>query len=132
MPLAKHKFGSNVVEKCVTCGEWALVDVTEEIFATKDGLEMLLNDKYGNYVIQNIIQRCDLDGDLLPALRGRIAEYDHIHKGWNETVMGRRILQKLVKRMGKRVKRMQVAEKEEEVRRCSAVAPHLSALRLLI
>ena len=114
VPLAKHKFGSNVVEKCVQCGEWALVEIIDEIVATKSGLDTLLCDKYGNYVMQSIIQRCDLDGELLPALSNMIGEYKRNHIGWSETVVGRRILQKLVKRLGKREKRMIVAEKEQE------------------
>ena len=34
--------------------------------------------------------------------------------GWSETVMGRRILQKLIKRMTKRLRRIQLAEKEQQ------------------
>jgi hypothetical protein len=197
LKLAKHKFGSNVVEKCVQSGQWALVEVANELLSTgtraqqqaaaaatgtvtvsgagtggggrgsntsasstrrsashgrgrggtsdragvarstvvnvslggpgvtggvTGGVESLLGDRYGNYVIQAIIQRCDLDGELLLILRDRVAEYDQTHKGWSKSVMGRRVIQKLMKRMQKKLKRMKVAEKEKEA---AAAVDHL-------
>ena len=50
--LARHKFGSNVVEKCVQAGEWALAEVVSEISAARSGVEDLLSDQYGNYVVR--------------------------------------------------------------------------------
>jgi len=52
--LARHKFGSNVVEKCVQAGEWALAEVVSEISAARSGVEDLLSDQYGNYVVRFI------------------------------------------------------------------------------
>jgi hypothetical protein len=123
--LAKQKFGSNVVEKCIQSGEWALAQVAEEVLSTsaaisngrgkrEGGVETLLGDRYGNYVVQSLIQRCDLDGETLVLLRDRIVEYDRAHRGWAQSVMGRRVIQKLMKRMQKRAKRKKAIEKEKE------------------
>jgi hypothetical protein len=122
--LAKQKFGSNVVEKCIQSGEWALTQVAEEVLSSsavpangkgkrEGGVETLLGDRYGNYVVQSLIQRCDLDGDTLVLLRDRIVEYDRSHRGWAKSVMGRRVIQKLMKRMQKRAKRKKAIEKEK-------------------
>eukprot|EP01043_Picozoa_sp_COSAG02_P017439 COSAG02_NODE_791_length_17158_cov_12.377396_5_plen_699_part_00 len=97
--LAKHKFGSNVVEKCVSAGEWALQAVMAEIFLVKNGVEELLGDRYGNFVMQAIIKKCKVDGELLHSLRSRITDYERVHAGWSESLVGVRILQKLNKRL---------------------------------
>ena len=97
--LAKHKFGSNVVEKCVSAGEWALQAVMCEIFLVKNGVEELLGDRYGNFVMQAIIKKCKVDGELLHSLRSRITDYERVHAGWSESLVGVRILQKLNKRL---------------------------------
>jgi hypothetical protein len=97
--LAKHKFGSNVVEKCVSAGEWALQAVMGEIFLVKNGVEELLGDRYGNFVMQAIIKKCKVDGELLHSLRSRITDYERVHAGWSESLVGVRILQKLNKRL---------------------------------
>lgn len=125
--LSKQKFGSNVVEKCIQSGEWALSQVAEEILSAsaapanggklEGGVETLLGDKYGNYVVQALLQRCDLDGDTLVLLRDRIVEYDRAHRRWAQSVMGRRVLQKLMKRMQKRAKRSKAMEKEKEAKK---------------
>ena len=47
-------------------------------------------------------------------LRDRIVEYDRAHRGWAQSVMGRRVIQKLMKRMQKRAKRKKAIEKEKE------------------
>lgn len=97
--LSKHKFGSNVVEKCVSAGEWALQVVMGEVFAVKNGVEDLLGDRYGNFVMQAIIKKCKVDGELLHTLRARITDYERAHAGWSESLVGVRILQKLNKRL---------------------------------
>lgn len=125
--LSKQKFGSNVVEKCIQSGEWALSQVAEEILSAaaapatggklEGGVETLLGDRYGNYVVQALLQRCDLDGDTLVLLRDRIVDYDRTHRRWAQSVMGKRVLQKLIKRMQKRAKRNKAMEKEKEAKK---------------
>ena len=56
--LAREKFGSNVVEKCVVkAGSAALAVAMNEIMVPGQ-LESLVGDPYGNYVVQGILETC--------------------------------------------------------------------------
>lgn len=69
LALSMHKFGSNVIEKCLQHGELKQKDeIISEILASKISeddnyqsgnqnvtLMDLMKDKYGNYVIQRVI-----------------------------------------------------------------------------
>jgi hypothetical protein len=85
--LARHKFGSNVVEKLISSGggedapAGAFNAVMEEILAP-EGLEALLDDPFANYVVQGAIKHCAVDGNFLMQLRDRIAAFDRGHHGW--------------------------------------------------
>jgi hypothetical protein len=87
--LARHKFGSNLIEKIITSGgseddpTSAFTTVMEEILLP-GGLEALLDDPFANYVVQGAIRHCALDGDdsFLPQLQQRIAAFDRGHPGW--------------------------------------------------
>jgi len=55
--FSRHKFASNVVEKCLVCGtdeqrKDIMLKVVEKSDAGESTLSMLLKDGYGNYVIR--------------------------------------------------------------------------------
>jgi len=63
--LSKHKFASNVVEKALQfCDPTNRQIVLDELLTTEtlnpgpDPLELLLNDQYGNYVAQKLLDVC--------------------------------------------------------------------------
>ncbi|KAJ1994728.1 mRNA binding protein puf3 [Dimargaris cristalligena] len=65
--LSKHKFASNVVERCVTFGSADQRQLLiEEVIATRpDGtnaLTIMMKDQYANYVVQKMLDA--VDGDL--------------------------------------------------------------------
>ena len=79
LELSKHKFASNVVEKCVACGTFddrqRIIDEISEVNA--DGSSPLLammKDGFGNYVIQKLLdvtdgeQRAQLVSKIKPHL----------------------------------------------------------------
>ncbi|BFZ55133.1 mRNA binding protein puf3 [Savitreella phatthalungensis] len=64
LTLSKHKFASNVVEKCITFGtaqeRAELID--EVLTSTSEGqsaLAVLMKDQYGNYVLQKMLELAD-------------------------------------------------------------------------
>lgn len=53
--LSRHKFSSNVIEKCLRCAQGISKDmIVEEMLATQE-IERLLRDSYGNYVVQTAL-----------------------------------------------------------------------------
>jgi len=59
--LSQHKFASNVVEKCVQFGshehrQWLI----DEICSDSNALETMMKDQYANYVVQKIMDVCDV------------------------------------------------------------------------
>lgn len=57
LPFSKHKFASNVVEKCLACGteeqrRQMMLKVIEKTDLPESTLMMLIKDSYGNYVIR--------------------------------------------------------------------------------
>ncbi|KAG0200303.1 mRNA binding protein puf3 [Mortierella sp. GBA30] len=64
LPLSKHKFASNVVEKCVAYGSKSdRQKLIEEVIATKpDGtspLVLMMKDQFANYVVQKMLDVVD-------------------------------------------------------------------------
>jgi hypothetical protein len=54
--FSTHKFASNVVEKCLLEGTSEQVQtIMSEILKTEEVVSLLINDKFGNYVIQKSI-----------------------------------------------------------------------------
>ncbi|KAK5664093.1 hypothetical protein OQA88_308 [Cercophora sp. LCS_1] len=70
LPFSKHKFASNVVEKCIEQG------TTEELRRIRQGLSvpgdeltgplpLLVKDQYGNYVIQKLLNQLTSRGEIM-------------------------------------------------------------------
>jgi mRNA-binding protein PUF3 len=64
--FSKHKFASNVVERCLTCGDDMQRREVVNAFIAKDqrgenNLLTLLKDGYGNYVIQKLLETLNRD-----------------------------------------------------------------------
>ncbi|KAF2840364.1 ARM repeat-containing protein [Patellaria atrata CBS 101060] len=60
LPFSKHKFASNVVEKCLVYGtdeqrREIMMKVVEKTDKGESNLVMLIKDGYGNYVIQKLL-----------------------------------------------------------------------------
>lgn len=75
--LARHKYSSNVVEKCIV---WASHDrrlITDELFQS-ELLPQLLQDSYANYVIQTALQSADKADvhDLIAAVKPHLAVFN--------------------------------------------------------
>jgi mRNA-binding protein PUF3 len=91
--FSRHKFASNVVERCLTCGNdeqrRELVDAAiANTTAGESTLMTLLKDGYGNYVIQKLLEtlnREDYDR-LVAALK------PELEKGKKAAVSGKQIL----------------------------------------
>ncbi|KAL8509694.1 hypothetical protein ACS0TY_016781 [Phlomoides rotata] len=63
--LSQHKFASNVIEKCLECGDSTSRGILiKEIIGhgdKNDNLLIMMKDQYANYVIQKILQKCTSD-----------------------------------------------------------------------
>ncbi|KAL4741022.1 hypothetical protein BDV11DRAFT_203812 [Aspergillus similis] len=88
--LSKHKFSSNVIEKCLrTADEEMRRQMIEEMLAG-DELEKMLRDSYANYVVQTAMDYAD------SATRTRIVKYiEPILPSLRGTPHGRRIGSKI-------------------------------------
>ncbi|KAI1139562.1 ARM repeat-containing protein [Hypoxylon sp. FL0543] len=56
--LSRHKFSSNVMEKCLRCGSDASKDMMVNEILVPGELERLLRDNFGNYVVQTALEHC--------------------------------------------------------------------------
>ncbi|KAL7926642.1 putative RNA-binding protein [Trichoderma austrokoningii] len=54
--LSRHKFSSNVIEKCLRCALPASKDLIVEEMLAQPEMERLLRDSYANYVIQTALE----------------------------------------------------------------------------
>ena len=54
--LSRHKFSSNVVEKCLRCSREPSRDMIVEELLTPGEIDRLLRDSYANYVIQTALE----------------------------------------------------------------------------
>lgn len=77
--LSRHKFSSNVVEKCLRCAKDASRDLIVEELLTPNEMDRLLRDSYANYVIQTALEYAtpyrkvrlvDTIRPILPNIRG--------------------------------------------------------------
>ena len=64
--LSRHKFASNVVEKCIQfCTREDRTNIIAEVLSTgPDGADLLLSlmtDQFSNYVLQRLLDCCDDD-----------------------------------------------------------------------
>ncbi|KAK2591425.1 hypothetical protein QQS21_010889 [Conoideocrella luteorostrata] len=56
--LSRHKFSSNVIEKCLRCSQAQSRErIIEELLAPQE-MDRLLHDNYANYVIQTALEFC--------------------------------------------------------------------------
>ena len=53
--LSRHKFSSNVIEKCLRCAQPASKDIIVEEMLHPQEMERLMRDSYGNYVVQTAL-----------------------------------------------------------------------------
>ncbi|KAI0381511.1 ARM repeat-containing protein [Hypomontagnella monticulosa] len=56
--LSRHKFSSNVMEKCLRCGNDESKDMMVNELLTPGEMERLLRDSFGNYVVQTALDHC--------------------------------------------------------------------------
>ncbi|KAH0469056.1 hypothetical protein IEQ34_002288 [Dendrobium chrysotoxum] len=74
--LSMQKYSSNVVEKCLKLsGENNCVQIIEELM-TSPRLRQILQDKYGNYVMQSALSESKMYRDLHVALVATIKRHD--------------------------------------------------------
>ncbi|WQF81591.1 Putative armadillo-like helical, pumilio domain-containing protein [Colletotrichum destructivum] len=76
--LSRHKFSSNVIEKCLRCSQEPSRDMIVEELLSPGEIERLLRDSYANYVIQTALEYAtphskyrlvDAIRPILPAIR---------------------------------------------------------------
>lgn len=53
--LSLQKFSSNVIEKCLTCGDREIIGLIASELQSSSSLVTLLHDPYANYVIQTLL-----------------------------------------------------------------------------
>ncbi len=54
--LSRHKFSSNVIEKCLRCASDASKDMMSQELLSSGEMERLLRDSFGNYVVQTALE----------------------------------------------------------------------------
>ncbi|XXG97730.1 DNA-directed RNA polymerase III complex subunit Rpc2 [Hypoxylon texense] len=76
--LSRHKFSSNVIEKCLRCGNEDSKDLMVSELLGPGEMDRLLRDNFGNYVVQTALEHATEDKKimlveairpLLPAIR---------------------------------------------------------------
>ncbi|KAI0181971.1 ARM repeat-containing protein [Hypoxylon sp. FL1284] len=76
--LSRHKFSSNVIEKCLRCGNEASKDMMVSEMLMPGEMDRLLRDSFGNYVVQTALEHAtqskklvlvEAIRPLLPAIR---------------------------------------------------------------
>ncbi|KAJ8120984.1 hypothetical protein ONZ43_g2453 [Nemania bipapillata] len=77
--LSRHKFSSNVVEKCLRCASEEAKDRMVSELLVPGEMERLLKDSYGNYVVQTALEHSSVQmkhqlveaiRPMLPGIRG--------------------------------------------------------------
>lgn len=58
--LSRHKFSSNVIEKCLRCASGDSKDMIVEELLTPGEMERLIRDAYANYVVQTALEHATL------------------------------------------------------------------------
>lgn len=54
--LSRHKFSSNVIEKCLRCASEGSKDMMSQELLNAGEMERLLRDSFGNYVVQTALE----------------------------------------------------------------------------
>ncbi|KAI1780467.1 ARM repeat-containing protein [Hypoxylon cercidicola] len=76
--LSRHKFSSNVIEKCLRCGNEDSKDIMVNELLSPGEMDRLLRDNFGNYVVQTALEHAtqtkkimlvEAIRPLLPAIR---------------------------------------------------------------
>lgn len=76
--LSRHKFSSNVIEKCLRCASDSSTDAMVKELLNSGEMDKLLRDSFGNYVVQTALehssyslkpQLADMIRPLLPSIR---------------------------------------------------------------
>jgi len=65
MLIPSIRFSSNVVEKCIRVADPEIRKALVAEVLNRSRLEKLLRDSYGNYVIQTILDYCDVNQRML-------------------------------------------------------------------
>jgi hypothetical protein len=66
------RFSSNVVEKCIRVADPEIRKILVGEVLNRSRLEKLLRDSYGNYVIQTILDYCDMNQRMVVSRRRRL------------------------------------------------------------
>jgi len=93
-PLGYHKFGSNVVERCLHRATFEQMDVLlDQLLIVKQDyngrgpqwclLQKLCDDRFGNYVVQRIIEKVAQDSWLFQKLQTGLRQYAPRGQGSN-------------------------------------------------
>jgi hypothetical protein len=65
LSLSLQKFSSNVVENCISYGIESTIQKIYKSIIEDDKLESLLNDTYGNYVLEKLIEKLKIEEKLV-------------------------------------------------------------------
>ena len=65
LSLSMQKYSSNVVENCISYGSEVTVQKIFKSIIEDDKLESLLNNTYGNFVLEKLIERLNLEDRLI-------------------------------------------------------------------
>jgi hypothetical protein len=88
--LSKHKFSSNVMEKCLRCASDDSKDIMVRELLTPGQMQDTLKDQYGNYVIQTALEHAT------PHMKHQLVETIRpIRPGVRSTPYGRRLQAKI-------------------------------------
>ena len=89
--LSKHKFSSNVIEKCIRHAEAAVGTMMIEEMMNANELEKMLRDSYANYVVQTALDHAEIETRtrLVDAIRPILPSI-------RQTPHGRRIQSKIM------------------------------------
>ena len=88
--LSKHKFSSNVIEKCIRHAKPEMGNKMMEEMLNAEEMEKMLRDSYANYVVQTALDSAE------PEMRGRLVDAIRpIMPSIRHTPHGRRIQSKI-------------------------------------
>jgi hypothetical protein len=88
--LSRHKFSSNVIEKCLRCSNDVSKDLIAEELLSPGEMDRLLRDSFANYVVQTALEYAT------PFMKHRLVENIRpILPGIRSTPYGRRIQAKV-------------------------------------
>jgi len=91
--LSLQKFSSNVIEKCLTCGDREIIGLIASELQSSSSLVTLLHDPYANYVIQTLLTVGSDD-----EVRMLLAKIQPHMASLRSTLYGKRIQAKLARR----------------------------------